>query len=556
MADTIFTNCQVITADENFTETDSVAIQAGRILAVGEADHVSKFKMAGTVELDLKGRTVLPGLIEVHTHPIWTAVHGNVYLDISGMKPMSMEEVWETIGKVVNNTAKGEWVKVCGYNPILIPGMEIPTIQKLDEIAPDNPMCVFTQSLHSCFFNSAAFSVAGIDATVKDPPGGHFVRDSDGQLTGMVNENDAISMVTKSMPRTSTLEGRAYMRRQLWEYAMNGYTTIAATGLFASFKGAYTVIEELTGRRDSPVRLAVYHREPAVRGRLEKMVRGKAGQDNYTFIGVKFWSDGSPYSGTMATQDPYLDNEFTRNGLGFSAYPNHGELNHSEQGLYEAMLPYHLNGLQLTVHAHGERAIEQTLDVYEALLKLHPRDDHRYRLEHCGLITETQLERAMILGATPSFFPDHIHYFGTALRDHILGEERAARFMPLYTASRIGHCWSSHSDSPCCPLGVFRAIKTIVTRASRCHKEKDTESEVIGPEQCVDVTQAIRAYTINPAWQIFHEDYIGSIEEGKMADFTVISDNPLKLDPQQLDEIQILATYRSGKKVNWMNAQM
>ena len=377
MADTILTNCHVITVDSHHTEATSVAIQNGKILAVGTDNHTLKHKTSNTQVVDLKGDTVLPGLIEVHTHPIWSSVHANEYLDISGLTPVTKDHVWEMIRARIQNTPKGEWVRIYGYNPLLVPGMEIPINKKLDELAPDNPVVIFTQAGHSAFFNGLAFNIAGITEHTQDPEGGEFLRDKDGKLTGMVNENNAITLITKHLPRTDSSLGRVYLQRQMQAYAMNGYTTIAATGLFASFKGAYTIIEELARKKDSPVRLAVYHREPVLRGRLEKFPRSQPGYGNYCFLGVKFWSDGSPYSGTMATNDPYLDNDVTKNGLGFAAFPNYGMLNFTDQRLYEAMLPYHLNGLQLAVHAHGERAIEQTLNTYEALMKHTPRSDHR-----------------------------------------------------------------------------------------------------------------------------------------------------------------------------------
>ena len=131
--------------------------------------------------------------------------------------------------------------------------------------------------------------------------------------------------------------------------------------------------------------------------------------------------------------------------------------------------------------------------------------------------------------------------------------------MPLYTASKVGHRWSSHSDSPCCPLGPFRVMKTIVTRAVRRVADPDhvsRDNEIVGSGQRVSIMDAMKAYTIHPAWQIFHEDFIGSVEPGKLADFTMVSDNPLTMDPYELDQIRVVATYKLGKKVRWMTGKM
>ena len=184
------------------------------------------------------------------------------------------------------------------------------------------------------------------------------------------------------------------------------------------------------------------------------------GSGVFTHIGMKFMIDGSPYSGTMATREPYLATPLTQGGLGFPDPPVLGKLNYpSAEYLYTCMLPYHKKGFQIASHTQGERAIEQTLNAYELLQGTHKRPDPRFRLEHCGLITDDQLIKAKELGATVSFFVDHIYWYGPRLRDDIIGLERSKRFMPVGSAQRTGHIWTIHHDSPCSPPGPFRGMR-------------------------------------------------------------------------------------------------
>ena len=271
---------------------------------------------------------------------------------------------------------------------------------------------------------------------------------------------------------------------------------------------------------------------------------------------MKFLADGSPYSGTMATREPYLITKLTQDGLGFPQPPVLGHLKYpSAEHLYKAMLPFHEKGFQIACHTHGERAIEQTLEAYELLQESDKRPDPRFRLEHCGLITDDQLIKAKELGATVSFFIDHVYWYGQRLRDDILGPVRGNRFMPLASAQRTGHIWSLHHDSPCSPPGPFRGMRTAVTRMSRDHTHSSTKSnmatkskgDVIGPEQAVTVMDAVKAYTINAAWQIFHENIIGSLEIGKLADLVILSQNPMNTPDEELDKIKVLETYVGGR---------
>ena len=178
------------------------------------------------------------------------------------------------------------------------------------------------------------------------------------------------------------------------------------------------------------------------------------------------------------------------------------------------------------------------------MLEASPRDDHRHRIEHGGLFPPDEMERAARLGLTPSWHINYIYYYGEALRDEIIGPERAAISMPMAAAREHGHRSSLHNDSPMYPAEPFRLMRTAMTRRTR-------SGEQIGPGQVIPVDDAIRAVTINPAWQLFLEDKVGSLEVGKLADLVVLSNNPRRINPDRLDEIKVLATWREGRRFLW-----
>ena len=206
----------------------------------------------------------------------------------------------------------------------------------------------------------------------------------------------------------------------------------------------------------------------------------------------------------------------------------------------DLLLRLHRDGWQVLTHVQGDRGSREILDLYEQVLTTHERADHRWRLEHCALISRSDLERAARLGVTPSFHVNHLYYYGPELRDSILGEERAERLMPVGTAVAAGHRVSLHADSPMYPPEPFRLMRTAVTRRTRL-------GESIAPAERISVNQALRAVTIDAAWQLFRERDVGSIEAGKLADFTLVDRSPLDVDPAELDEIRVSATWLGGR---------
>ena len=320
-------------------------------------------------------------------------------------------------------------------------------------------------------------------------------------------------------------------------YSKAGYTTIVAPGLQPLIPKHIQSLQEVAEHPNAPVRVLTY----PLFDRLEKTdFKPSEGNQKFKVLGPKFWIDGSPYAGGMAMKEPYLDNEFTRNKLGIKPGEK-GHLTYDDERLFFLVDKFHKEGWQIAAHIQGERAAKQFLDAVEKAQQSFPRKDYRHRMEHNALVTSEQLKRAFRLGVTPSFYIDHIYYYGDALKEVIVGPKRASRFMPINSAKKAGHRFTIHTDSPSSPIGVLREMRVAVTRKTRSGKY------VLGRDEAITVDDAIKAVTINAAWQIFEEDTRGSLKVGKLADFTVLSRNIKKIPPEEWKSVEIIGTYLSGE---------
>ena len=542
-ADMIFVGGPILTVNTAAPSAEALAVRAGRIVAVGDATDVMVFKGTGTKMVDLAGRTLMPGLVEPHSHPLLAAIMGRV-VDVAGFSHNSRESIMAVLEEAAAKAKADQWIVAFGWDPAMVEGLHAPSLAEMDAIAPENPLLVMTQTMHTIFVNTRAYQEAGITKDTPAPGGtGSFDKDKEGNLNGTVRESPAIAQIRAELGGFPSEVYEYLLASQYDEYARHGYTTVASAGAPPVVDGHLEMLRSTAIHPKVPLRTFVYVLDGI-------MGAGSAdpGQDQekYRVLGVKLHIDGSPYAGGMAMREPYLATALTISGLGIPA-GSRGHLNNSDEGLRDLVARHHLAGRQVAAHVQGERAIDQYLDAIEAALKQLPNADHRHRLEHNALITDAQLGRAARLGVTPSFYMDHVHLYGRALSTGIVGPDRAARFMPVGWAKKHGHRFSVHTDTPSSPLGPFRMMRGAVTRKMRTRD--GGQGQVLGPEQRVTAEDAIRAMTIDAAWQLFAEDEIGSLEVGKFADLVVISDNPLTIEPDRLTEIEVVETYLEGRRV-------
>ena len=545
-ADIVFKGGNIYTMDEKNPQVEALAVKGERILAVGScADIEPQIKLGHTKIVSLSdGKTLLPGFIEAHQHALLLAASKFLYTDIAAYgrdcQLRTKDQVLEIINAKVSNANNDEWCMFLGWDIELIRDLPQLSADKIDNLfSKEIPIVIIAQSGHSAWVNHKTFEICKITDTTPDPPGGTYVKE-DGKLTGQLLEEPAIVSIVGKCPKTfKMLIGAVKAIHDQWrDYASRGFTTVTEMDYRPElFQDLWLSL--IACMPDCPIRLALYMNGES--GRKSNIIESS----KLWIAGVKFWADGSPHAGTAAISQPYLRNELTAQ-LSFPPPPTDcGILNWQEEKLKEKVKIFHDQGKQIAIHAHGERAIQESLSIYQELIK--PGDDRRHRLEHVGLITEDQLKMCREIGVTTSIFVDHLYFYGNTFAQYIFGCERTDRWAPLATAIKYLDHISIHQDHPTFPGPPlpFANMKTAVTRTQGIG---DRDNTVYGKEYCISIEEAIKAYTTGPAYQLFKEKEIGSLEVGKFADLVILSTNPFKVDPMTLDtDVEVVETYIGGR---------
>ncbi|MEQ9362957.1 MAG: amidohydrolase family protein [Leptospirales bacterium] len=532
---------------------EAILVQDGRIARIGSRAEILALKQDDTVMIDLAGRTLAPGFIAVHTHPDLAAFFYD-FTDLSGFANSTPGEVWGTFEAAVADAQPGEWILCKGFDPMLVPGLRAPTINRLDELAPENPVFIIAQNLHAAWANSAAFAELEITGETEDPaPGSYYETDDNGRLTGYIAEIAAIRPFTqRALKVVDVREGAVAALR---EYARNGISTIATLGLFAKDSKPLMLFEHLSTNkpgitnhvlgflgflpaREATVRHFVYLQPDSDFWWPDAVENG---DDFFRIVGMKLWYDGSPYVASMLLDQPYEISPLMQQGLGVPA-GTRGDAKFSPEKFYALAERYHTAGWQLAVHSQGDRATREVLAAFERLLRERPRGDHRHRLEHGLLTPGSSLDQMRALGVSPSFHINHLYYYGEALRDSIIGARRAEIMLPVNSVRESGAPFSLHADLPMYPEVPLSLLATAVNRTTR-------SGALIGADERVDPRAGLAALTTHAAWQLHMNDKIGSIETGKFADFVILDRNPLTTNPGMLRDIQVEATYVHGRRI-------
>lgn len=527
-------------------QAEALWIRDGRIAGIGnEAELREKAVHAAIVNLG--GTTLMPGFIEPHTHPLATAMLGQT-VDVSGFAHKDRDSIVAALQEAADGIAWREWIVAFGWDPAMLDELEPPTLAELDAIAPDRPLVILTQMMHDAYLNSAALQAANITPNTPNPPGAEFVRDAQGQLTGTVREVRAIEQVFNAMPPVPKGAPALLLNRQYAQYAKAGFTTLGVLGPVGRANDPIGIMQTLAQDPAVAVQTVVYGLPNQLQDTRWQPV-SSSGEGRFILRGVKFWLDGSPWAGGAAWDAPYADSAFVRERLHLPT-GHRGSLNYSDAELLAQVEKYHRAGYQIAMHSQGERAARQAMNTLRKALLHAPRDDHRHRLEHNALITSEQLKQLQTLGMTVSFFIDHIRYYGHRLND-LVDPQRSSRYMPVASAFKAGHLATLHADSPGTSVGAFRIMQTAMLRQTA------KDGVVIGPDERITIEQALRAITINAAWQLGVEQERGSLEIGKAADLVQLSANPLTSDTSRLTEIQVLKTWIAGRPVNtgWLTHQ-
>ena len=388
------------------------------------------------------------------------------------------------------------------------------------------------------YANHKAFELAGItDKTPNPGSGGIYVKDAKGKLTGkMIEPPSYLPFEAKMLPTPAQITGA--MKITMNKMAATGVTTISEMSVGANFgvDKEVAMFKEVTANGAAPVKIRGYLWGQALPVGYNA-IKPNDGDDHMRFIGVKYISDGSTQGLTAALNEPYN-------------YPKgsnwKGDLNYKDGEIYSLMKPFFDQGWQISIHSNGDKAIDQTLNNYSKLLAGNPNPaERRLRIEHFTVNNESQVKKAVKLGVVPSFTIGHVDYWGAAFNDHLLGSKRAERIDPAGDFKRAGGRFTLHSDTPVSPVGPLNYISEEVTRLWQLPPQK-----VLGPTQAVSVDDAIRAVTIDAAYQTFTDNKVGSLEVGKQADLVILEKNPRATAPAEIRNIKVKETWIDGKAVS------
>nr|WP_197973810.1 MULTISPECIES: amidohydrolase [Streptomyces] len=554
----VLTGGQVLTVDRDFTVAEGVAVRGGDIVAVGTDAEMRALAGPGTRVVELGGRTVLPGINDSHLHG---AAYGMTKppfaIDVGHPAVRSIADIADTVGRAAREARPGAWITGLGWDPGYLAECRddprrFPHRRDLDAVAPDHPVCLTDFSSHMVWANTAALRHCGIDAHTAPPPGGVIDLDADGEPTGILREA-AQRLVQAALPSPTIAERRRAIQGVIGELHSRGITSYTEPGLGPGGTGTlfgglstdnWTAYAELAAERALEARVSVLLLPAPMGGSADDVRKGlaelrrpeSADPRLLRAIGVKIFGDGVPPNRTAWMSEPYPEG-------GHGALCVHGDTPALQADeLREMIRVAHEAGFQLGVHVTGDRAIDTVVDAFVAAHEAAPRPDARHYVIHGDFISQGSLAKLAVHGYGVNMNPA-IKWTISDLMDEVVGPERSAYQWPVRTALDAGVRVCASSDAPITEPDWRQGVASMMLRESKASGRPS------GPDQCVPLADALRAYTATPAWQDFADDWKGTIEPGKTADLCVLDRPLLDLDPHHITEVRVDLTVFDGRVV-------
>jgi predicted amidohydrolase YtcJ len=522
----IFTGGRVHLVDEGNNVAEALAVAGDRILRAGSDGEVRALAGPGTRTVELRGRSLLPGFIDAHCHFVWL---GGAQQEIDCKAPGmgSIAALTEAVRERAASAAPGAWIRGRGYDQMKLAERRHPNRFDLDAASPRNPV-IFTRTCgHICAVNSIAMQMAGIDDTTPDPVAGRYDR-SDGRNLGVAYEQAQEPLIRASALSEPELRDALIEANRV--YLRAGVTSIHDAGGLAG--RGLGLAKRLADRDQLQVRAYAF---PIVglgsRSGLEYLEAGLCsgfGDQRLRVGAFKVFTDGSSSGPTAATRSPYSSN-----------HDDSGILYWSQEELDGMIGRAHRAGFQVTMHALGDRAIEQGLNAIERALRDDPRPDARPRIEHCGICPPDLQRRVQSLGVTPAMQPAFFWEFGDGYLVNY-GAERAASMFPVRSLTRAGVRVAGSSDAPVTDHRPLFGMQQAMTRAT-------AGGQTCGEAECVDLEAAIRLYTTNAAYAAFDEAEKGSLEQGKLADLVVLGEDLERVPRDEIRDCPVKMSVLGGR---------
>ena len=528
-------NHVVLMTGEQKSQPLAIAITNQRIVWIGS--HMEAKNIKGK-HVNYGEQSILPGFIDAHGHASYlafaTQVANLASPPVGSVK--TMQELQEQLKSFIKEKelAPGEWVIGLGYDDSLLKEQRHPTKQDLDAVSTVNPIYLIHVSSHLGAANSLGLSLANITQDSIDPPGGKIRRMKGSQEPNGVFEETAAYPLQK-LAMTSYKDPLGSVKEAMKIYASNGITT-AQDG--ASSPESIALMRAADAQGLLNLDVITYPIGQVDAGALiDSTVFGEY-QGRLKVGGIKLILDGSPQGKTAYLTQPYFmpphgqEADYT----GYPLIP--------QEAASEFVKTYSEAGIPIMAHANGDAAADMLIrSIEDAKIT----SDHRTIMIHAQTVREDQLDQMKQLGIIPSYFSTHTFYWGDWHRDSVFGLKRASRISPTFSTLKRNMPFTVHNDAPVVPPDMIRLLWSTTNRLTRSGK-------VLGENQKISTYDALKAMTVNAAYQHFEEDIKGTIEVGKLADLVVLSENPLSMQIQDLLNLSVVATYSHGQEIYHTNA--
>lgn len=533
-ANLVLKNGNVYTANERQAKAEAVAVKGDRIIFVGSNRDAQKYVGSKTRVIDLHGNTLLPGMTDAHHHLSGVGFR-EMTLNLEGIT--SLQDFLAKVKARVDQTSPDQWVIGRGWIETFWQPPVFPTRWDLDKVAPNNPVILTRADGHGTVVNSAALKIAGIDKTAANPFGGEVSRDKQsGEPNGMLLDA-AQNLVRRHLPPTSAADAEQAIVLGVKRDVELGWTQVQDPG------GSYAEVDlfkKLYG--EGKIKLRIYKALSAPGQEAQRLFQEgaiiAANANHLTVRTLKLYADGSLGSRSAALLQPYSD-----------APETSGFLTIKEEELLPLLQEALRKGIQIETHAIGDRGNRFILDNYEKAMNSVPQSEWkikapRWRIEHSQIVNPADIPRFAKLGVIPSMQPSHaigdLHFAPSRL-----GIERLAGAYAWQSFIKSGSIVPGGSDAP-----VERGEPMIEFYAAVARKDmKGFSGEGWHPEEAVSREQALRMFTVWPAYAAFEEQLRGSIEVGKLADFTVLSADIMKIPELEILKTRCVMTVIGGEIV-------
>jgi predicted amidohydrolase YtcJ len=528
-ADLVIVHANVYTVDPQQPRAQAVAVIGERIVAVGSDQEIDAWRGPQTQVIDAGGKFLMPGFDDAHVH----FISGGAQLDqVQLYDVSSVAEFKRRLAERAAKTSKGEWILGGDWDETKWTPVALPTARLIDDVTPNVPVFISRYDGHAALANSLAMKLAGVDRNTKDVPGGVIVRDSEGNPTG-VFKDAAEGLIYKAVPPMTHEQRLRAARRALAYAASLGVTSVQTMNPdYADI----AVFSELADKGDLTTRIYAAPLETGWEDQAKLGIPRAFGSSWLRIGALKGFADGSLGSETAYMFEPYVDNPKNFGILSDEMQP--------PEAMEERLMKADAAGLQICVHAIGDRAVSMVLDMYQAIEKAHGYHDQRFRIEHAQHVAPRDFARFASLHVIASMQPYH------AIDD---GRWADTRIGPQ--VARYSYAWRSMldhgvilafgTDWDVAPLNPMLGLYAAVTRATLDGKHPGGWV----PEEKITLPEAIYAYTMGSAFAEFQEKQKGSITRGKLADMVLLSDDLFHIKSEAIRDVKVETTIVGGKVV-------